>query len=53
MTAMFLGFRERELVLNLFELITGLRMNHGYIRPAVWPRICRTTQSPKSASSST
>ncbi|EUA23008.1 respiratory-chain NADH dehydrogenase, 49 Kd subunit [Mycobacterium xenopi 4042] len=33
MTAMFLGFRERELVLNLFELITGLRMNHGYIRP--------------------
>jgi NADH-quinone oxidoreductase subunit D len=33
MTAMFLGFRERELVLNLFELITGLRMNHNYIRP--------------------
>jgi NADH-quinone oxidoreductase subunit D len=33
MTAMFLGFRERELVLNLFESITGLRMNHAYIRP--------------------
>ncbi|WP_343599722.1 NADH dehydrogenase (quinone) subunit D [Mycobacterium sp.] len=33
MTAMFLGFRERELVLNLFESITGLRMNHNYIRP--------------------
>ncbi|MCV7260281.1 NADH dehydrogenase (quinone) subunit D [Mycobacterium shimoidei] len=33
MTAMFLGFRERELVLNLFEYITGLRMNHAYIRP--------------------
>jgi NADH-quinone oxidoreductase subunit D len=33
MTAMFIGFRERELVLNLFELITGLRMNHNYIRP--------------------
>ncbi len=33
MTAMFIGFRERELVLNLFESITGLRMNHGYIRP--------------------
>jgi NADH-quinone oxidoreductase subunit D len=33
MTAMFLGFRERELILNLFESITGLRMNHGYIRP--------------------
>ena len=33
MTAMFLGFRERELILNLFEKITGLRMNHAYIRP--------------------
>jgi NADH-quinone oxidoreductase subunit D len=33
MTAMFLGFRERELVLNIFEAITGLRMNHQYIRP--------------------
>jgi NADH-quinone oxidoreductase subunit D len=33
MTAMFLGFRERELILNLFEMVTGLRMNHGYIRP--------------------
>jgi NADH-quinone oxidoreductase subunit D len=33
MTAMFLGFRERELVLNLFEKVTGLRMNHAYIRP--------------------
>ncbi|WP_081474338.1 NADH dehydrogenase (quinone) subunit D [Gordonia alkanivorans] len=32
-TAMFLGFRERELILDLFELITGLRMNHAYIRP--------------------
>jgi NADH-quinone oxidoreductase subunit D len=25
--------REREVVLDLFELITGLRMNHAYIRP--------------------
>ena len=33
MTAMFLGFRERELVLAIFETITGLRMNHAYIRP--------------------
>jgi NADH-quinone oxidoreductase subunit D len=33
MTAMFLGFRERELILNLFEMVTGLRMNHAYIRP--------------------
>ena len=31
---MFLyGLREREKVLDLFELITGLRMNHAYIRP--------------------
>jgi NADH-quinone oxidoreductase subunit D len=33
LTVMTIGFRERELVLDLFELITGLRMNHGYIRP--------------------
>ena len=33
MTAMFLGFRERELILNFFEKVTGLRMNHAYIRP--------------------
>jgi NADH-quinone oxidoreductase subunit D len=32
-TAMLFGFRERELVLDLFEVITGLRMNHAYIRP--------------------
>ena len=33
MSAMFLGFRERELILSVFETITGLRMNHAYIRP--------------------
>lgn len=33
MTAMFVGFRERELILSVFEAITGLRMNHAYIRP--------------------
>lgn len=33
MSAMFLGFRLRELILNVFEAITGLRMNHAYIRP--------------------
>ncbi len=33
MSAMFFGFRERELVLSMFETITGLRMNHAYIRP--------------------
>jgi NADH-quinone oxidoreductase subunit D len=33
MSAMFFGFRERELILSVFEKITGLRMNHAYIRP--------------------
>ena len=33
LTAMTIGFRERELVLDIFEMITGLRMNHAYIRP--------------------
>ncbi|WP_237571812.1 NADH dehydrogenase (quinone) subunit D [Mycolicibacterium lacusdiani] len=33
MSAMFFGFRERELILSMFETITGLRMNHAYIRP--------------------
>jgi NADH-quinone oxidoreductase subunit D len=27
------GWRERELVLAFFEKVTGLRMNHNYIRP--------------------
>lgn len=33
LTVMTVGFREREVVLKLFEQITGLRMNHAYIRP--------------------
>lgn len=33
LTVMTIGFRERELVLDLFEQITGLRMNHAFIRP--------------------
>ncbi|MCV7218250.1 NADH-quinone oxidoreductase subunit D [Mycobacterium crocinum] len=33
MTPMFFGFRERELILSVFEAITGLRMNNAYIRP--------------------
>ncbi|MEJ9079409.1 NADH dehydrogenase (quinone) subunit D [Gordonia malaquae] len=32
-TPMFLGFGSREKILDLFEEITGLRMNHAYIRP--------------------
>ncbi|MQA03585.1 MAG: NADH-quinone oxidoreductase subunit D [Streptosporangiales bacterium] len=33
LTVMTFGFRERETILDLFEMITGLRMNHAYIRP--------------------
>src|SRR5947209_9344518 len=29
---MLYGFREREVILAIFEMITGLRMNHAYIR---------------------
>jgi NADH-quinone oxidoreductase subunit D len=32
-TMMIFGFRERELVLSFFEKLTGLRMNHNYVRP--------------------
>src|SRR6266480_3689046 len=32
-TVFIYGMREREKVLDLLELITGLRMNHAYIRP--------------------
>jgi NADH-quinone oxidoreductase subunit D len=32
-SVMLYGFRERELLLDVFEAITGLRMNHSYIRP--------------------
>lgn len=30
---MLYGFREREMILAFFEKVTGLRMNHNYIRP--------------------
>ncbi len=33
LSAMIFGFRERELVLDIFELVTGLRMNSAYVRP--------------------
>jgi len=37
MSAMFYGFRERELFLDFYEMVTGLRMNHGYNIPGgVW-----------------
>jgi NADH-quinone oxidoreductase subunit D len=33
LTAMTFGFREREHVLDVLESVTGLRMNHAFIRP--------------------
>ncbi len=33
LTPMIFGFREREIVLDVFELVSGLRMNHAYVRP--------------------
>jgi NADH-quinone oxidoreductase subunit D len=37
MSAMFYGFREREMIMDFFEMVTGLRMNNGYIIPGgVW-----------------
>jgi NADH-quinone oxidoreductase subunit D len=32
-TVMTNGLRDRELALDVFELVTGLRMNHAYFRP--------------------
>jgi NADH-quinone oxidoreductase subunit D len=32
-TVMTVGFRERERILAIFEMVTGLRMNHAYVRP--------------------
>ena len=32
-TAMTYGFRERDTVLDVLEAITGLRMNHAFVRP--------------------
>jgi len=32
-TIMIYGFRDRELILDIYELVTGLRMNHAFIRP--------------------
>ena len=31
-SVMLYGFRERELLMDVFEEVTGLRMNHAYIR---------------------
>src|SRR4051812_38841403 len=33
LSMMIYGFREREFILDIFEMISGLRMNHAYVRP--------------------
>jgi len=33
LTVMTIGFREREMILDFYEAVTGLRMNHEYFRP--------------------
>lgn len=33
LTPMIWGFRDRNIILDLLEEITGLRMNHAYVRP--------------------
>ena len=33
LSMMIYGFREREYILDIFEMITGLRMNMAYVRP--------------------
>jgi NADH-quinone oxidoreductase subunit D len=36
-SVMFYGFREREPIVDFFEMVTGLRMNNGYVIPGgVW-----------------
>ena len=37
LTPMIWGFRDRNIVLKIFEEITGVRMNHAYIRPGESP----------------
>lgn len=44
---MLYGFRERELILDFFEMTTGLRMNHNYICPGgVWQDLPDGWQTP-------
>jgi NADH-quinone oxidoreductase subunit D len=33
LSMMIYGFREREFILDIFELVSGLRMNMAYVRP--------------------
>jgi NADH-quinone oxidoreductase subunit D len=50
---MIYGWREREEVLRFFEKVTGLRMNHNYIRPAASPPTCPTAGATTCCASST
>lgn len=50
-TIMIYGFRDREMILDIYELITGLRMNHAYIRPGGLAQTCRPARWTTSASS--
>jgi NADH-quinone oxidoreductase subunit D len=44
---MLYGFRERELIVDFFEMTTGLRMNHNYICPGgVWQDLPEGWQTP-------
>lgn len=33
LTVMTIGFRDRELILDVLEMLSGLRMNNAYVRP--------------------
>lgn len=47
MSAMFYGFREREEILEFFEMVTGLRMNHGFVIPGgVWEDLPKGWERP-------
>jgi NADH-quinone oxidoreductase subunit D len=47
MSAMFYGFREREMILDFFEMVTGLRMNYQYFHPGgVWEDLPDGWQAP-------
>lgn len=46
-SVMLYGFRERELIIDFFEMVTGLRMNHNYICPGgVWQDLPDGWQTP-------
>ncbi|KAI5064116.1 hypothetical protein GOP47_0020786 [Adiantum capillus-veneris] len=44
-TPFFYIFREREMIYDLFEAATGMRMMHNYFRIGELPRICHTDGS--------